>query len=287
MSITSKRRGTFGRGTIAPALLATIALAGCEDDPVEPAPGTMVEVATSTPQTSTLLSALAAAELPTTLAGPGPFTVFAPMNGAFEALPAGTLDALLASGNREVLADLLTYRVVPGTLTSGRLSDGRTLTTVEGGTLEVTVDGGVVRVDGVAVTTADVDASNGVVHLVDGVLTGGLDAVQRATVTPDLSTLVTLVGEAGLAPALAAEGPFTIFAPVNNAFAALDPAAVEQLLADENRAQLQQILAYHVVPGRLTIDLDGGPSVNGAAIVATDIRVSNGVVRLIDAVLMP
>lgn len=306
MSSTNHNPGILRRSAIVPGLLAAIAVAGCDDDPVTPEAGTIVEVAVATPQLTTLVTALQTADLTATLEGNGPFTVFAPTNPAFDALPAGTVDALLAAGNADVLTDLLTYHVVAGELTASDLSDGETLTTVEGGTLTVTVDAGVVRVDGAAVTTADVEASNGVVHLVDGVLTGGLDAVQRARVTADLSTLVSLVGEADLGAALTAAGPFTIFAPVNSAFAALDPATVEALLADENQAQLQQILTYHVVPGRVlagdltdgamvttleggqvTIDLDGGAKVNDAAIVATDILVSNGVVHLIDGVLMP
>jgi transforming growth factor-beta-induced protein len=303
----SKRIGDAGRIhrlAFTPVLVATLALAGCGEDPTTPAPGTIVAVAANTPQLSTLVTALQAAGLTATLEGSGPFTVFAPVDGAFETLPQGTLDALVASGNEAILTDLLTYHVVPGALTADQLTNGQTLTTVEGGTLTVTVEGGEVRVGGMRVTTADVQASNGVIHLVDGVLLGGLNAVQRATVTPDLSTLVDLVGAAGLASTLASDGPFTIFAPVNSAFAALDPAQVERLVASENLPLLQKVLGYHVVPGRiraadltdgatvttvegsqLTIGLTGGPRVNGAGIIATDIEVSNGVVHLIDAVL--
>src|SRR5690606_5210108 len=132
---------------------------------------------------------------------------------------------------------------------------------------------------------ADVQASNGVVHVIDGVLTEGLDAVQRAAITADLSTLVQAVGASGLAGALTAEGPCTIFAPVNSAFSAIDEEMIERLLDAGNVQLLQKVLGYHVVAGKvmsndltdgaevatlqgesLTIDLDGGARVNGANI---------------------
>nr|NIP81544.1 fasciclin domain-containing protein [Gemmatimonadota bacterium]NIQ56967.1 fasciclin domain-containing protein [Gemmatimonadota bacterium]NIU77138.1 fasciclin domain-containing protein [Gammaproteobacteria bacterium]NIX46459.1 fasciclin domain-containing protein [Gemmatimonadota bacterium]NIY10774.1 fasciclin domain-containing protein [Gemmatimonadota bacterium] len=178
-------------------------------------------------------------------------------------------------------------------------------TALSGDELTVAISDGVVTVGGAAVQAADVAASNGVVHVVGSVLTGGLDLVERARVTPDLSTLVAAVVEAELGETLGGEGPFTVFAPVNAAFAALDPDALGRLLADENRALLRKVLTYHVVPGRvlstdlvddaevgtvegspLRIDLDGGATVNGVDIVATDIEVENGVIHLIDGVLL-
>jgi len=130
----------------------------------------VVQVAQGTPDLSTLVEALTAAELAKTLEGPGPFTVFAPTNEAFEAL-GDTLSTLLEPANQEELAEVLTYHVVPGELTASELSDGQMLETIQGDSLEVKIEGEEVTVNGAAVVTPDVEASNGVVHVIDEVLT--------------------------------------------------------------------------------------------------------------------
>ncbi len=130
----------------------------------------IVQVAQGTPDLSTLVEALTAADLAKTLEGPGPYTVFAPTNEAFEAL-GGTLNTLLEPANQEELAEILTYHVVPGELTSSELSDGQKLETIQGGSLTVKIEGEKVTVNGAAVVTPDVEASNGVVHVIDEVLT--------------------------------------------------------------------------------------------------------------------
>jgi len=129
----------------------------------------VVAVAQQTPDLSTLVKAVSAAGLVETLEEPGPYTVFAPTNKAFEAL-GGTLDTLLEPQNKAELAEILTYHVVPGELTSSELSDGQKLKTVQGDTLEVRIAGGEVTVNGAKVATPDVEASNGVVHVIDEVL---------------------------------------------------------------------------------------------------------------------
>ena len=129
----------------------------------------VVAVAQQTPDLSTLVKAVSAAGLVETLEEPGPYTVFAPTNKAFEAL-GGTLDTLLEPQNKAELAEVLTYHVVPGELTSSELSDGQKLKTVQGDTLEVRIAGGEVTVNGAKVVTPDVEASNGVVHVIDEVL---------------------------------------------------------------------------------------------------------------------
>ncbi len=136
---------------------------------------TIAENAPNAPNLSTLVAAVQAAGLVETLAGPGPFTVFAPDNAAFEALPAGTVETLLEPANREQLTAILTYHVVPGALTASQLTDGATLTTVEGSPLTVGVSGGTVTItdesgNAATVSQADVLQSNGVVHVIDGVL---------------------------------------------------------------------------------------------------------------------
>ena len=136
----------------------------------QPSSSTIVETAVATDALSTLVAAVTAADLVETLSGDGPFTVFAPTNDAFSALPAGTVDTLLEPANREQLTSVLTFHVVAGKLLAADLSDGQTLTTVQGQTLTVKIDGATVTVNDVPVVKADVEASNGVVHVISGVL---------------------------------------------------------------------------------------------------------------------
>jgi uncharacterized surface protein with fasciclin (FAS1) repeats len=137
-------------------------------------PGTIVDIAAGNPDFSTLVTALQRAGLVDTLNGSGPFTVFAPTNAAFAALPEGTLESLLLPENQAQLQNILTYHVVPGTITSDQILGQRvTVETVQGGTL--TVNGqvgkvGNVRVNDANVIIPDIVASNGVIHAIDGVL---------------------------------------------------------------------------------------------------------------------
>jgi uncharacterized surface protein with fasciclin (FAS1) repeats len=174
----------------AAAIAAGLVLAGCgagssdtEADPTPTAeatqeameteaamdePGTIVELAASSNDFLVLYQAVKAAGLVETLNGEEDYTVFAPTNEAFEALPPGVLDALLLPENKEVLAQILAYHVVPGTVTSDMITDGE-VTTAEGQNITVsTVDG--VTVNGATVVTADIEASNGVIHVIDTVL---------------------------------------------------------------------------------------------------------------------
>lgn len=131
--------------------------------------GTIVDVAAGNPDFSTLVTAIGAAGLAETLAGEGPFTVFAPTNEAFAALPAGVLDMLLLPENQETLVKVLTYHVVPGEVTSDLVTAGD-VATVEGSTIAITTDDGV-KINGTTTVTAvDVEASNGVIHVIDAVL---------------------------------------------------------------------------------------------------------------------
>ena len=132
--------------------------------------GNIVDVAADTPDLSTLVEAVTAADLAETLQGEGPFTVFAPTNEAFDALPAGELDRLLEPANKEELANILKYHVVEGEVMSTDLTNGQKAETLEGGTLTVTINGKTVKINDATVATADVPASNGVVHVIDQVL---------------------------------------------------------------------------------------------------------------------
>jgi uncharacterized surface protein with fasciclin (FAS1) repeats len=139
-------------------------------------PGTIVDIAAGNPDFSTLVAAVTAAGLVETLSGEGPFTVFAPTNEAFAALPAGLVDKLLLPENKDVLTQILTYHVVSGKVMSTDVAAGD-VPSVEGSPIAVTVDGGTVKLNGSATVTAvDIEASNGVIHVIDAViLPPGLD----------------------------------------------------------------------------------------------------------------
>ena len=118
---------------------------------------------------TTLVAAVEAAGLVETLKGPGPFTVFAPTDAAFAALPAGTVEDLLKPENKDKLIAVLTYHVVPGKVMSTDLSEGLTAATVQGGNITITLEGGA-KVNGATISTADIEASNGVIHVIDAVI---------------------------------------------------------------------------------------------------------------------
>jgi uncharacterized surface protein with fasciclin (FAS1) repeats len=132
----------------------------------------IVEVAVGAPDVSTLVAAVGAAGLVDTLQGAGPFTVFAPINQAFAALPAGTVESLLLPENIAALQGILTYHVVPGAVMAGDLTDGMVVETVNGETIVINVSAteGVTINSSAKVITADIAASNGVIHLIDAVL---------------------------------------------------------------------------------------------------------------------
>jgi uncharacterized surface protein with fasciclin (FAS1) repeats len=132
-------------------------------------PGTIVEVAQGSPDFSTLVAAVVAADLAETLSGEGPFTVFAPTNAAFEALPEGLLEKLLLPENKAVLTSILTYHVVSGEVFAADVTDGD-VPTVEGSTIAVSTADGVKLNDSATVTSVDVEASNGVIHVIDAVI---------------------------------------------------------------------------------------------------------------------
>jgi uncharacterized surface protein with fasciclin (FAS1) repeats len=154
---------------------STTEAAGDSDSSMSETPATVVDVAAGDENFSTLVTAVQTAGLAETLSGEGPFTVFAPVNDAFAALPQGTVDALLQPANRAQLTSVLTYHVVPAKALSGDLSDGTTVTTVQGQPLTVNVTGSAVTLtdasgNTVSVVQPDIEAGNGIVHVIDGVL---------------------------------------------------------------------------------------------------------------------
>jgi uncharacterized surface protein with fasciclin (FAS1) repeats len=149
--------------TSAPAAAATPT-----DSPTAAAAGTIVETASSNPDFSTLVAAVKAAGLVETLNGTGPFTVFAPTDEAFAALPKGVLDKLLQPANKETLTKILTYHVIPAKVMAADVKAGE-VKTVEGSEITIATDSGV-KVNKATVTATDVEASNGVIHVIDQVL---------------------------------------------------------------------------------------------------------------------
>jgi len=138
--------------------------------PVMEVSNTVVDIAIGSPDHTTLVAAVQAAGLVETLQGDGPFTVFAPTNAAFAALPAGTVEGLLKPEAKGDLTSILTYHVVAGNVMSGDLSDGQMVTTLNGAQLKVTIKDGKVMIGGATVVAADLAGSNGVVHVIDKVL---------------------------------------------------------------------------------------------------------------------
>jgi uncharacterized surface protein with fasciclin (FAS1) repeats len=130
----------------------------------------IVETAVSNGSFNTLVAAVKAADLVETLSGEGPFTVFAPVDDAFSALPAGTVDSLVQPENKEQLTSILTYHVVAGKVMSSDLSDGMTAKTVNGGDITIKIEAGKVMVNDAEVVTADVETSNGVIHVINKVI---------------------------------------------------------------------------------------------------------------------
>jgi uncharacterized surface protein with fasciclin (FAS1) repeats len=152
----------------APATSAAPSESAMASEPAAAEPGTIVEVAASNPDFETLVAAVTAADLAETLSGEGPFTVFAPTDEAFEALPEGLLDALLLPENKDALTSILTYHVVSGEVMAADVTAGD-VETVESSTIAITTDGGV-KVNEANVIATDVGASNGVIHVIDAVL---------------------------------------------------------------------------------------------------------------------
>ena len=305
------------------ASLGLLAACGGSDDdaaatPAAVSPKTVVEVAQSSPDFSVLVEAVVAADLAGTLGGAGPYTVFAPTNAAFAALLSElglTKEQLLA--DKALLTAVLQYHVLPGRVKKVDVPLGQALTPLAGGVFKVEADsaGTLAVTDGrnrkATITATDVLADNGVVHVIDKVLLpADKTIVATAQALSDFSILVEAVVAAGLVDTLNGAGPFTVFAPTNQAFADLLGElhlSKEQLLADT--PLLTQVLTYHVVPGRVLkaavpiaqpiTSVQGGTFTVGAdlkitdqrhrssGLVRTDVFASNGVIHVIDKVLLP
>jgi uncharacterized surface protein with fasciclin (FAS1) repeats len=268
----------------------------------------IVATAKSAGMFKTLLAAAAAADLAGPLSEGGPFTVFAPTDEAFAALPKGTVESLLKPENKAKLAALLKFHVVPGVLDSRQVTRLSGATSLNGQRIGFASTDKGVSIDGATVVKADIGCSNGVIHVIDRVIMpAGDNIAEVAQSAGQFGTLLAAAQAAGLVPALTGEADLTVFAPTDEAFAALPKGTVESLLKPENKDKLASILKYHVVAGRVyaadaaklsgaetlngqsvVIDLaDGALRIDGARVVKADIDASNGVIHVIDRVILP
>lgn len=314
----------------------------------------IVDIAAADGRFDTLHTAIVNAGLADTLAdADNTFTVFAPTDDAFAALPAGLVDALLADPEG-ALTQILLYHVVNGELSSADVLATDSLTTLQGGDLAVSLKDGEPYVNDSKIIITDIQAKNGVIHVIDAVLVPSdvtlpaipevlpeveAPAAEEPTMTEDemapaeeeaaapeapaeelptiaeiavengnFDTLVAALQAAGLADTFAQPGNYTVFAPTDDAFAAIPAERLAQLLADPS-GELTNILLYHVVGDVLTRDqiatddliptLDGRPlfvntdanmnviDISGAQVVIWNIPASNGIIHVIDTVLIP
>jgi len=293
------------------ALTGLFILTGCEEkEEMKPVSDmTIAEYALSDNNFSILVQALTKADLVNVLNSTGNFTVFAPTNAAFNTLfnelGISDIDAL----SKETLTPILLYHVLGTEAKSSMISSGyyNTLSPAQGSflSLKVDVSSGVKLNNTANVTTADVDVKNGVIHVIDKVLLS--PTVVDQALNNDSGRRRGKEGvKAGLVDVLNGTGPFTIFAPTNAAFEALFATLGVSGIADLTAEQLTPILTYHVVSGnvlstqlsagdvptlngeQLSITLSPAPAINGSTnIIATDVQGSNGVIHVIDKVLLP
>uniref|UniRef100_A0A0P4Z507 Fasciclin domain-containing protein n=1 Tax=Daphnia magna TaxID=35525 RepID=A0A0P4Z507_9CRUS len=295
----------------------------------------IIEVLEKKGNFTTLLTALAVAGLTTTIQNAGPFTLFAPTDDAFRSLPAGTLDSLIT--NREELKKVLLSHVASGTLYKRGLSSGL-VPVIAGGNVKAAVGFNGAMFGNAQMIETDLFASNGVIHVINSVILHSVGQTPKVVFTQPskavdsqptkppvnqqktrvarniasilnengLTTLADLLVKAGLVNVLSQQGPFTLFAPTNDAFNAVDSVTLNALLQDVNL--LKRVLTYHVVPSAIppvsiknelvTNSLAGESlrineynnrkvvTINGALRLKA-LEAENGIVYVIDKVLIP
>jgi uncharacterized surface protein with fasciclin (FAS1) repeats len=279
------------------------------------ATGNIVEIAAASPDFTTLVAAVQATGLDSVLADPdATFTVFAPTDAAFAALGQETIDALLA--DIDTLTDILLYHVISGSAVDSITATallGEMVEMANGDSVTIDIRGGALFINDARVVTANIPATNGVIHVIDAVLTPPTDEVGTivdvAVANGSFTTLVAALQATGLDATLAdTTATFTVFAPTDDAFALLGEDTINDLLADTDT--LSNILLYHVIADQavpaetaLTLDgsdvemangdtvsvsvTDGNLFINDSQVIITDVMTSNGIVHAIDAVLMP
>jgi uncharacterized surface protein with fasciclin (FAS1) repeats len=293
--------------------VSVLSACGGSDDP----PPNLVQTLQADPQYSILVEAVVAADLVETLNGSGPVTVVAPTNTAFANLLA-ELDVTKAEllADTELLTAVLTYHVLPSSVPKASVQLGKAIVTVQGGIFKIeSVGADLIVTDGrnrtSKIVATDLGASNGVIHTIDTVLLpADKTIVETAQSIPDFSILVEAVQAAELVEALSAAGPLTVFAPTNAAFAALlEELGVTKDALLANKPLLTAVLSYHVLDGRVlkadvpvgapiatlqgdTLAVDATLTITDqrgrtAGIAAVDVLASNGVIHVIDTVILP
>lgn len=311
-----KQTVKFSALLLAFALTGSVLFSSCDkdDDPTPTPDPTITDVVVSDPNFSILEAAVIKAELADDLAQPGALTVFAPDNAAFTA--AGITEAVVATLSKEVLVDILTYHVLGAKVTADMVPASDAVTTLQGKSLFASKNANGVFVNGVKVTTADVPATNGVIHVINGVLKPPTQSIAQIASAPGFSILLSAVIKAGLADAVSGPGKFTVFAPTNAAFeaaglnqAAIDAASVETVTGIVK----QHVIATNVYASDLinaataptikagaTLTINTSPAgvkLTGSAnefsnVVTTtpgatfNITATNGVVHVIDKVIL-
>ena len=268
----------------------------------------LIDLAKKEGQFSTLTKALQAADLVNTLKGKGPFTLFAPTDEAFEKLPEGKLNQLLQDTSK--LKEILLYHVVSGNVLANDVVKLKEAKTVSNEIIKIKVNAdGVLLNDSSNVIRTDVLAKNGTIHIIDTVLMPRVKARKTLVSVAKSAGLFTKLLEsatkANLIATLESKGPFTLFAPTDEAFAKLPPDTLDSLLQDI--PQLTDLLLYHVVEGqflskkivqlkeiktmnqkKLAIQVKGNNVlVDNAKAIQTDVEAENGVIHFIDTVLIP
>jgi uncharacterized surface protein with fasciclin (FAS1) repeats len=312
--------GTTGGGidagpamdTVADATEATTAATTAPTTTAAPSLGLLADVAAEHGRLSTLINLADQAGLTGALVGDGPRTIFAPTDEAFSELPAAVLDGLAA--DPDTLQSLLLAHIADGRLLSTDLQSESAVTMLSGDIAEIEISPGV-AIGGASVIDPDLEADNGVIHVVDRVivpdgfdlpgLSAGLSIIDLATSAGEFATLLTALDAAGLTSVLEGDDVYTLFGPTDEAFAALPDGTVDALL--ERPDDLDAVVTYHVVEGEfLAEDLTAGTElttvqgetlvvggsgtaveIGRATVIAADVRAGNGVIHVTDAVLLP
>jgi transforming growth factor-beta-induced protein len=270
---------------------------------------TIAQTVASNDSFNTLESLLGQAGLTGTFSGNGSYTVFAPTDAAFEMLGAETLAMLNQPENKAKLTAILSYHVVPGLMGSSQFTSGGGANTLNGQRLGLGGSNGNWTVGQVTITKTDIQCSNGVIHVIDAVLTPTeSNLVEVAGGSGNFSTFLKACKAAGLDSMLVKNGNYTVFAPTDEAFAKLPAGTLEMLMLPENRNQLREILSYHVVPGNrwfstelggrselptasgqtLQVESSGGTmTLANGSVVNSDLQATNGVLHGVDRVLLP
>ena len=268
----------------------------------------IVETAAGAGSFNTLLAAAKAAGLAEELAT-GEYTVFAPTDEAFGKVDKQAIANLLKPENKDQLAAILKYHVVAGKVMAADAAELTTAPTLNGQQLQLDVTATPPTVGGAKVLKTDIVCSNGVIHVVDSVIMPVTNTIPEvATAAGKFKTLLTAAKAAGLAETLGTDGPFTVFAPTDEAFKKLPEGTVEMLLKPENKDKLADILKYHVVSGRVyaadALAAKKAPTlltekmikvaqtgddvmINEAKVIMPNVEAANGVIHVIDSVLLP